>query len=160
MERLTEGGVAAEHLFTLRAEIGPRQDAGPGPTGSRSYNGVVQGAFEGPRLRGEILPGSADWMLARPDGSIEMDARVVLRTDDGAIIHMSYGGRIGIPADILAEARDPARRAALDPDRYYLRTAPTFETGAPAYAWLNNLVAVGKGRLLADGVGYDVFAVL
>ena len=152
--------VAVRPLFTLRAELGSREDAGPGPIGSRSYNAVVRGTFDGERLRGEVLPGSADWMLVRPDGTIAMDARAVLKTDDGAVIHMSYGGRILIPPELLAEVRDPARREGLDRSRYYLRTQPTFETGAGAYGWLNNVVAVGKGFLTAGGVGYDVFEVL
>ena len=199
--------VAVEHLFTMRAELGPRRDAGPGPVGRRSYNAVERGSFEGPKLRGEILPGSADWMLVRPDGSIMMDARAVLLTDDGAVIHasyggqvnhpadlpeagaqtgklvrpdgsimmdaravlltddgavihMSYGGRIIIPPDLLEAVRDREERERVDPTSYYLRTLPTFETGAEGYGWLNNIVDVGKGYLLADGVGYDVFAVL
>src|SRR3954451_24887401 len=93
--------LATELLFTLRGELGAREDAGPGPVGSRSYNAVVRGAVEGPKLRGQVLPGSADWMLVRPDGAMEMDARVVLKTDDGSVIHMSYGGRIIIPPDLL-----------------------------------------------------------
>lgn len=151
--------ITTEHLFTLRAELAPREDAGPGPIGSRSFNAVVRGTFEGPKLRGQVLPGSADWMLVRPDGSMLMDARAVLKTDDGAVIHMSYGGRIVIPPELMGEVRDPARREAIDPARYYLRTQPTFETGAGPYAWLNNVVAVGRGFLLAGGIGYDVFEV-
>lgn len=151
--------LAVEPLFTLRAELGPRRDAGPGPIGRRSYNAVARGSFEGPRLRGEVLPGSADWMLVRPDGTMVVDARAVLLTDDGAVIHMSYGGRIVIPPALADLARDPDQRERIDPASYYLRTIATFETGAAAYAWLNNVVCVGKGFLLADGVGYDVFEV-
>lgn len=151
--------LAMELLFTMRAELGPRRDAGPGPVGRRSYNAVTRGTFEGPRLRGEILPGSADWMLARPDGTIVIDARAVLLTDDGAVIHMSYGGRVVIPRELAEDVSDPELRERIDPARYYMRTLPTFETGAPAYAWLNNIVCVGKGFLLTDGVGYDIFEV-
>jgi hypothetical protein len=152
--------VAVEHLFTMRAELGPRRDAGPGPVGRRSYNAVERGSFEGPKLRGEILPGSADWMLVRPDGTMMMDARAVLLTDDGAVIHLSYGGRIIIPPNLLEAVRDPEERERIDPTSYYLRTLATFETGAEGYTWLNNIVCVGKGYLLADGIGYDIFSVL
>ena len=152
--------VAMKPLFTLRAELAPRLDAGPGPIGARSYNAVVRGTFEGRRMRSEVLPGSADWMLVRPDGTMLMDARAVLRTDDGAVIHMTYGGRIVIATELMARVRDPGERERIDRDSYYLRTVPTFETGSGAYAWLNNIVAVGKGFLLEGGVGYDVFEVL
>ena len=90
-----------------------------------------------------------------------IDARVVLQTDDGAILHMSYGGRIVIPPEVLPEARDPERRHLIDPARYYFRTTPTFETGAPRYAWLNDIVAIGSGRLLQGrGVAYEVCQLL
>ena len=45
------------------------------------------------------------------------------------------------------------------PDRYCFRTNPLFETGDERYAWLNHVVAVGKGRTGDNGVIYDVFAV-
>jgi Protein of unknown function (DUF3237) len=52
-------------------------------------------------------------------------------------------------------------RHLIDPGRYYFRTTPVFETGAPEYAWLNAIVAVGSGRLIeAGGVAYDVFELL
>jgi hypothetical protein len=160
VEREPAAAVATAPLFTMRAELGQRRDAGPGPNGRRSYNAVTRGRFEGPRMRGEILPGSADWMLVRPDGTMIMDARAVLLTDDGAVIHMSYGGRIIIPPALTDKVRDPDERERVDPASYYLRTLPTFETGDGKYGWLNNIVCVGKGFLLTDGVGYDVFQVL
>ena len=51
---------------------------------------LTGGHFEGPRLRGTVLPGgSADWLLLRADGVLEMDLRATLRTDDGALISMT-----------------------------------------------------------------------
>jgi hypothetical protein len=47
----------------------------------------------------------------------------------------------------------------LPADAYYFRTALTFETEDPRYAWLNGIVAVGVGRRTAGGVRYAVFAV-
>jgi hypothetical protein len=90
-----------------------------------------------------------------------VDARVVLKTEDDAIIHMSYGGRIIIPTEILSDIRDPDRRHLIDPSRYYFRTTPVFETGAPGYAWLNDVVAIGTGQLTEGrGVAYEIFQVL
>jgi len=60
-----------------------------------------------------------------------VDARVVLRTDNGALIHINYGGRIMFP-DVLERAlRDMSSRNLIDPGRYYFRTTPMFETGVP-----------------------------
>jgi hypothetical protein len=153
-------GPRLAHLFTLSAGIGSSDDTGDGTLGRRVRDSVGEGTFAGERLRGELLPGSADWRLIRRDVTSIVDARVMLRTDDGALIYMSYGGRIVVPPEALAQARDPERRHLLDPAAYYFRTAPVFETGADAYRWLNNIVCVGTGRLTARGVDYDIFEVL
>jgi hypothetical protein len=108
-------------------------------------------------LRGAVASGSADWMLIRRDGPMVIDARAILQTDDGATIHMTYAGRASFPAELIAEVLDPARRHLIDPARYYMRTTPLFETGAPAYAWLNDVVCVATGRLTEAGVAYEVF---
>jgi len=144
------------HLFTMRADLAPSLDSGEGPQGRRAFNTVSKGEFAGPRLNGEILPGSGDWMATR-GGVRVIDARVVLKTDDGALIHMTYGGRAMIPAEIVPQILDAKARHLVDPARYYFRTAPMFETGAEKYAWLNGIVCAGIGRITEDGVGYDVF---
>lgn len=36
-----------------------------------------------------MLPGGADWQLLRHDGVTELEARYILRTDDGALIYVS-----------------------------------------------------------------------
>lgn len=147
-------------LFHMDARIGGSFDGGEGPTGRRILDQVGTGTFAGERLRGRLAPGSGDWRLLRTDGISSMDARVILQTDDGAVIHMSYGGRVRVPADLIAAVRDPARRGEVDPGAYYLRTQPTFETGAPAYRWLNDIVCLGVGRLTPQGVAYEVYEVL
>ena len=145
------------HLFTMRATLAPGLDGGDDPLGRRPLNAVAKGEFAGERLRGEINPGTGDWMLTRNKVRV-VDARVVLRTDDGALIHMSYGGRITFPDELEEALRDPSSRHLIDPARYYFRTTPLFETGAAGYTWLNGIVAVGSGRLTeGGGVAYDVF---
>jgi uncharacterized protein DUF3237 len=155
-----DAGLRLAHLFTLRAGIGTSDDTGQGSLGRRMRDSVGVGTFAGARLRGELLPGSADWRLLRQDMTSMVDARVMLRTDDGAHIYMSYGGRIVVGPELLAQARDPSRRHLLDPASYYFRTTPTFETGIESYRWLNNIVCVGSGKLTAKGVDYEIFEVL
>ena len=152
-------GPRLTHLLTMRARLGARLDGGDGPIGRRVFNAANGGEFAGARLRGAVMPGSADWMLIRKDNSMVIDARAILETDDGATIHMTYAGRIIFAADVLADARDPARRHLIDPSRYYMRTTPSFETGAQAYAWLNDIVCVATGRLTEQGLDYEVFQV-
>lgn len=149
-------------LFTMFTEtMNPSTPGAMGPKGMRLFDSVSTGRFEGGRLRGTIEPGSGDWRLIRTDGGMEIDARAILKTYEGAVIHMTYAGRIRIPPELLAQVRDPERRQLLDPDSYYFRIAPTFETGASAYAWLNDVVAIGRGRLLeGQAFAYELFEVL
>lgn len=160
MQQATESKPNLSHLFTLSASVGDSNDTGEAPTGRRIRDSVGEGTFVGERLRGQLMPGSADWRLLRPDFSSVIDARVMLRTDDGAFIYMSYGGRVVVPADLLGQARDPARRHLLDPATYYIRVAPTFETGAANYRWMNDIVCIGTGRLTARGLDYEIFEVV
>lgn len=82
-------------LMTMHVKVGTLLNIGAVPYGTRRTGPLDGGTFEGPRLRGTILPGSsADWQLLRSDGVLEMDLRFTLRTDDGALILMrSFGLR-------------------------------------------------------------------
>ena len=128
------------------------------PYGTRRTAPLGGGTFEGPRLRGTIVPGgSADWQLLRPDGVLEMDVRFTLRTDDGALILMrSFGLRHG-PPDVIAAI---GRGETVDPSTYYFRTLPRFETAHPAYSFLNRLIAVASGDRRPEGPIYTIHEVL
>ncbi len=75
------------HLLTMDVQLAPPLDAGDGPLGRRSLNAVLEGRFRGERLNGRINPGTGDWMLTRQKLRV-VDARIVLITDDDALIHM------------------------------------------------------------------------
>jgi hypothetical protein len=124
---------------------------------SRLLMTLEVGHFEGPRLRGKVLPGGGDWTLLRADGVLELDLRVTLETDDGALIHMaSFGLRHGPPEVIAALARGET----VDPSTYYFRTTPRFETAHPKYAFLNRLLAVSSGDRRAAGPIYTIDEIL
>ena len=152
------GSIETEHLFDIVVDLKPRLDFGPGPIGNRVFFESAGGTFEGTRLRGEVLPGGGDWTIFRADGSMTLDVRLTLRTDDGALILMTYGGRWITTAEQRAALAVPEEREALDPASYYFRTNPLFETGSPDYAWLNDIVCVGKGYLVENAIAYKVFA--
>jgi len=90
---------------------------------------------------------------------VRIDVRSLWETDDGASIHVTYGGRLIIPAAVQADFADPKRLDQLDESRYYFPTNPLFETGSPQYAWLNMLVSVGVGRRTSTGVVYQIYEV-
>src|SRR5262252_8804180 len=144
-------------LMMLRVKVAPPQNIGAVPLGTRRTAPLSGGTFEGPRLRGTVLPGgSADWLLLRADGVLELDLRVTLRTDDGALISMrSFGLRHG-PPDVIAAL---TRGEAVDPGAYYFRTTPRFETAHPAYAFLNRVIAIGSGDRRPEAVVYAIHEV-
>jgi len=148
----------SQALFDIQMTLHPMQELGATPLGQRRIVPVSGGSFEGPRLRGVVLPhAGSDWLLQRADGTFQQDARVTLRTDDGVLIGMSYRGVRHASVEVSARLASGER---VDPSEYYLRTAPFFETAGPRYAWLNAVVAIGVGERLADGVRYQVFEVL
>jgi len=152
----TLGEIKTEHLFDIVVDLNPRLNIGEGPFGRRILFGAAGGSFEGRKLRGEVLGGGGDWALFRPDGAMTLDVRLTLRTHDGALVHMTYGGRWIIPAELRAAMADPVERYRVDPARYYFRTNPLFETGADQYGWLNDIVCIGMGYLVEGGVAYRV----
>jgi Protein of unknown function (DUF3237) len=143
----------ARLLMMLQVVVAGPQRIGAGPHGTRITAPITEGHFEGPRLRGEVLPGGGDWTLLRADGVLELDLRVTLETDDGALIHMTSLGLRHGPADVLAAL---ARGGTVDPSAYYFRTLPRFETGHPKYAFLNRLLAVAAGDRRPNGPIYTI----
>src|SRR5476649_12837 len=135
-------------LMTMQVAVVGPQKIGAVPHGTRVIAPIASGTFEGPRLRGKVLPGGGDWTLLRSDGVLELDLRITLETDDGALIYMtSFGLRHG-PAEVLAAL---TRGESVDPSTYYFRTAPRFEASAPRYAFLNRLIAIASGDRRATG---------
>jgi hypothetical protein len=149
-------------LCCAEFEVGDIMDLGRSPFRSRRVGYVTGGRFEGPRLKGEILPGGGNW----PEGGTAadgaalgtFDARSVWKTDDGALIYVTYTGRSRIPADVAAAFRDPAQ-PHVEHDRYSIRIALVFETADPRYDWLNGLLAVGCGERQTGGIRHYIYAI-
>ncbi|HEX5328191.1 MAG TPA: DUF3237 domain-containing protein [Acetobacteraceae bacterium] len=157
----TENNAMAEirtaHLFTLRLQVAGIQAIGATAGGNRRIGLVAGGSFQGERLRGTVLPGGADWLIDRPDGVTTLDVRLVLHTDDGAAIGMTYRGLRHGPTAVMERL---GRGEPVDSASYYFRTAIAFETAAAKYAWLNRVIAIGTGDRPPEGPVYDVFEVL
>ena len=130
-----------EYLGTLRIETGSRTVIDGAPQGTRTIVEVVSGRFEGPRIKASVQIPAGDWITNRADGSYKLDVRLTLKTDDGALMLVTYNG-VGQTAGTGAS----------------LRVAPLFETGDARYVWLTRLQAVGVGERVGTTVKYDVFA--
>jgi hypothetical protein len=130
----------SRHLFDIGLRLHVPFAVGNTPAGDRNFVSIDAGSFSGERLRGTIVPGgSSDLLLRRSDGSFRQNVRLLLRTHDEALILMTYRG---------------VRKGD------YFRTCPFFETGAPQYAWLNDIVSVAIGTRKVDTAAYRVFEIL
>ena len=135
-------------LCTAIVDISANHDIGVGPAGARSVGDIGAARLEGERLNASMLgSAAADWMVRTGSVAI-LDVRMTLRTDDGALIYMQYGGRL-----------DLGNRA----NGLFAYSAPVFETGDERYAWLNGIQAVAKGKLGAGPLGtrleYEIYEV-
>jgi hypothetical protein len=131
-----------EYLGTLHADTGTRTVIENAPQGTRTIVQVTGGRFEGPKLKATVQTPAGDWITNRADGSYRLDVRLTLKTDDGAVILVTYNG-IG--------QTTPAGAS--------LRIAPLFETGDSRYSWLTRLQAVGVGERVGTAVTYDIYAI-
>lgn len=138
-----------EFAFEAIAEIGAPQDVGITPHGRRRIIPVLGGRFEGPRIRGRILPGGADWQILRPDGTAELDARYTLETDRGSLIYVSNRGLRHGPPEVLEKLN---AGQTVDARSYYFRTVAQFETGAPECQWLTRSIFVASAERYPDKV--------
>ena len=130
-----------EYIGTLRADLGTRTVIENGPQGTRTIVQVVGGRFEGPRLKATVQTPAGDWITNRADGSYKLDVRLTLKTDDGALILVTYNG-IGQTTNGGAS----------------LRIAPVFETGDSRYVWLTRFQGVGVGERAGTTVKYEIYA--
>ena len=151
-----------EFLFEAKVQLHlPPLDVGPMPQGQRVIFLVKGGTFEGPLLKGRVVPDAgADWIHIRPDGSGVLDVRFCLETHDNALLYAHWEGRVWTPQEDAEYAFDVEK--ADDPAgawRYYFRAAPQFETGDERYSWLNNIVTVSKSRTGDGGPIHRVYAV-
>jgi hypothetical protein len=147
-------------LMRLQIDVGELLPIGGVAQGERRVVHLQGGTFEGAGFelkgwRGVVLPGGSDWQLMRSDGVLEVDARYVLQDDAGQRVQVASQGVRHGPAEVMAAL---ALGEAVDPGAYYFRTAMRFETGVPALAHLNRVIAFGIGTREARCVKLQVFA--
>lgn len=147
--------LATELLWRFEVTFGPMQTIGMTPHGMRVFVPVLEGTFEGPRIRGTVLPGGSDAALVRPDGTVDLDIRAVALSDDGPIYMTAFGLQVATPeVSLRLQQGQP-----VDASEYYMRAAYRFETASQRYAWLNQILGVAIYRRTARGLTGDVFAI-
>jgi Protein of unknown function (DUF3237) len=138
-----------EFAFEVRAEVADPTVVGQTPGGLRRIVDITGGTFEGPRLRGKLLPGGADWQLIRADGFTEIDARYTLETDGGDLIYVSNIGIRHAPPEVMRRLN---AGEVVDQSEIYFRAVPKFETPAPELEWLTRSIFVATGERYPNGV--------
>ena len=147
---MSEPSAQLVHAFTYHAIIGAPREVGVGPFGHRQYYEMTSGTLDGPRLTGKLIGSGGDWMLIGPDGFMRMDVRVQIETDDGAIICAHHFG----PAEAnQALGQAFASSTPTDFADQSIRSHWLLESGDSRYAWVNQSVFVGEGRLRPAGPG-------
>lgn len=117
-------------LGSMEIELSDPINVGEGPKGTRLVVDVLSVKLTGEKINAELATNdAADWLTLSDNGKLgALDVRLTLKTDDGAFIYVEYSGRMDMEAGIIA-------------------VAPTFQTGAPQYSWLNRIQAVAAGSV-------------
>lgn len=115
------------------------------PLGDRWIFEVESARAEGERFSASLKGvAAADWLLIGPGGVGTLDIRVLMETDDGAMVFAQYHGRVDLSGGLDAPT---------------IFVAPRFETGDERYQWLNRIQAVGKGTLAGNQLSYEWYEV-
>ena len=144
-------------ILVIRAELADILKFGATPYGERRIINILGGTVEGPKLKGKILPGGADWQIVRADGVVHLEARYTVETDSGGLILVNSEGYRHGPAEVMARL---ARDETVDPSLYYFRAFMRFETADPTAAFLNRILAIGYGAREHQAVRIEVHEVL
>jgi hypothetical protein len=154
---VTVAAPTLQYAATYTAKLKPPIQTG-GPFGTRMIFEVLGGDFHGASgERGTLLTGGADWLLVGPDGWGRLDVRAQVQLSDGAVLYVQYYGLIEMNQAVMTALQ---KGAATTFEQQYFRTTPRFESSDPRYAWLQQAVFVGQGRVIeGPGVEYNVFRV-
>lgn len=122
--------MTAEFLMQLDVSLAPPKIVGSVPEGELCIIPIVGGAFAGPKLRGKVCPGGADWNTRLPGGLAHAHAKYWIETQDGWVIGIENEG-------VFAQTAPPDG----------IKTVPRFQVSAESpYAFLLHGVYAGEIR--------------
>jgi hypothetical protein len=139
--------VPAEFVFEVVANVDAPLVVGQTSRGLRRVIPILGGTVAGPRLKGSVLPGGADWQFVRPDGVLSLEARYTIRTDDGALISVTNRGMRHGPPEIIDRI---TRGETVPAGSYYFRTVAEFEAPLGPLEWLNKGLFLGLAERRPD----------
>lgn len=141
--------------FEARVDVDPMVHVGGAGADALLFFPITGGTVSGPALSGTVLAGGGDWATARSELVTELEARYLIRADDGAVIDIVNRGFHRAAPEVMArlDAGEDVPES-----EYYYRTSPMFRTDAPAHRWLTHTVFVGMARAEGAQVCIRFFA--
>ena len=141
---------------TIEGPLGPTTGS---PLGERMCWQITTATLRGPRIDATLAMPGTDWIRLGSDGIRRQDLRAQLITADDELILFRYDLALIRPSERFLAALASGESTTFDDQ--YMRIAPQFEAGAGGYAWLNESLFVGRGRLTgAKAIAYELYRVL
>jgi hypothetical protein len=145
------------HVADLTIFVGVPVEAGETSLGRRRIIPILGGEVSGPRLRGRVLEGGADFQILRHDSVVELEAHYAIEMETGGRIYVTNTGFRHGPAEAMASLN---RGDAVDPAMIYFCTTPRFETIDEKYWWLTRHIFIGTGARHPSRVELAVYQVM
>jgi hypothetical protein len=156
MDRLKSVAPSLEFAFDIHVDLGAPTFAGKGRLGERRIFPIVGGSIDGPKLKGRVVPGGADYALVRRDGSTLVSAHYMIEADDGTAIYIRNKGLFaGAPSVI--EKVDAGE--LVEPDNYYFRAAPVFDAPEGPHEWLSDRLFISSCAFRPSDVTISVYVI-
>jgi hypothetical protein len=150
--------ITLEFVCELRVTTEKAVTIGETAHGTRRFIDITGGTFAGPKMKGVVLKGGADYQFVNKDKTrTEIEAIYTIKTDDSVYIHIR---NVGLSIKTLENAAKLAKGEPMDVSKNYFRAAPKFEAPNDSrYDWLNNAIFVCRGVSIAGGVSIQVWKV-
>lgn len=135
-----------EFEWTVAAEL--PSDVGRIDNGVLHHHVLPSARLIGDRLNAHSVHSGTDLFRQLDDGYAAIDVRILMQTDDGALIHVAYQGFVE-PTAVFVQAVE-----SLTPTEFTdqsIRTTWTLTTGDQRYSWINRAIFIGEGRLRPAG---------
>lgn len=144
-----------EFTFELKVTIDPAMKIGTTARGERIILPITGGTFKGPKMKGVVLSGGADYQYLNKElGRTELEAIYTIKTDDNVLIHVRNIG-------IIYNPKEDNISTDADSSAFYFRAAPKFEAPVDSkYAWLNNAIFICKPVPQKDYISIQVWKVI
>lgn len=148
-----------EFVCELKVTTDKAMTVGMTSHGERRIIPITGGTFEGPKMKGTVLNGGADYQFANQENTrTEIEAIYTIKTDDNILIHIR---NVGLVVKTKEASESLAKGEPLDWDKMYFKAAPKFDAPNDSkYNWMNDTIFVCKGVPNKDYVSILVWKIL